>query len=225
MYGLSTNIDKKLTRSRDIRQQFGDKIIPCTKMLQDAIVLPKFSDNELLPYLLYQVVPTMENPDGEKYDANKFHIVFRVVDGKLLRFIEKNGRKHADVYAWDEATFVKKCKHPKPIGNGSDDGRAVLKEVADTIPDTNERKMFVDFFKIFAIDFVLAHTAEESRQCIVVTDELISQGLDYVINKWAEPNEKGEYPITKLVAGDLLIVEDEYFYCVEKSVAVDTYKW
>lgn len=88
----------------------------------------------------------------------------------------------------------------------------------------NDQIKLGNFFAKYNEDLLYIDTPEEQRKCIVVTQELYDAGLTWCIDQWVKPDENGEYEITELEVGDVLIV-DTGVYCCRKNVFAKTYKF
>ena len=176
-------------------------IVPCTKLPLDNILFPEWDELGLLGQLVRQCVVTKEQPEGYCYPEAEFRMVMRILNGRVLM----NNRP--DVYCWKHAKAAKAAAKARIIGANSAEGLINLAEVLMSITDAGEKKSFAGMMASMKRDLLMVHTPAEKRECIIVTQELYDAGVTACVDSWVEPDENGEGPETKLVVGDVLIVE------------------
>ena len=128
-----------------------------------------------------------------------------------------------DAYAWRTSKVVK-AKNKKQLGFHSTEGAQTYAEVLATIESQYERDLFTDLLVNWSKDLLLIHTDAEDRMVIVVTEELISQGITEVPNsydiEWPAEGADG-VELTPIKAGDALVIEScsfgPAFYVVQKD--------
>ena len=173
----------------------------CTKLALDNILFPNWSDWELMGKILRQCVRTKEQPEGYVYPEGEYQVVMRIIGGKLL--IDDK----PDAYCWSLSKVQKWAQNGKVIGFETLEAFKNLNVVLNSITDPKEQDEFFDMVKRFSLGFLVVHTEAESRECIVVTQELYDQGVTGCVDSWVKPDKNGEGPETKLYVGDALIVE------------------
>lgn len=183
----------------------------CTKLPMDNLVMPRFGElSPLFAMLFQQVVVTKEQPNGCNYDKDTYHVVLRVIDGKVLI----DGKP--DAYAWKHSKV--EGAESRPIGWGARKSIENLTEFLLTIKDLDERDLVAGFLDTFRKDFLLVHTGSEERMCVEVTEDLYhNYGLKYCVDEWMETDENGMAEATELNIGDFLIITDAGAYCIRRT--------
>lgn len=193
--------------------------VACTKMAIGNILLPQWNEEDLMHYMFRRCVKTKEAPMGHFYDEAEFTPVLRIVDHIVI-----DERNQTDNYCWDKAMVAKYIDGAVPIGGNSGRGIVTLSKVICSIHKESDQIKLGNFFAKYNEDLLYIDTPEEQRKCIVVTQELYDAGLTWCIDQWVKPDENGEYEITELEVGDVLIV-DTGVYCCRKNVFAKTYKF
>ena len=193
--------------------------VACTKMAIGNIVMPQWNEEDLEHYMFRRYVKTKEAPMGHYYDEAEFTPVLRIVDHVVI-----DSRNQTDNYCWDKAMVAKHIDRAVPIGSNSARGMVTLSNVICSICKESDQLKLGRFFAKYKEDCLYIYTPEEQRKCIVVTQELYDAGLTWCIDQWVKPDENGEYEITELEVGDVLIV-DTGVYCCRKNMFAATYKF
>lgn len=209
--------------------EVSDQPKPIVKLPIDNIVFGQLGDIPLLEMLLNLNVVTKEHIQGTVYDKKSFHMVMRIIGGKLLMrgqdLIER-----PDAYAWHVSKVLKQ-KNKKHIGFQTVEGAFTYAEVLATIPDPYHRELFTNMLVELKHDLLLVHTDSEDREVIVVTEEMIEKhGITHIANsydiEWPAENATG-VTLTPVKVGDALIVEHMSFgpavYVVQKEEFELTY--
>ena len=211
--------DAKAKRTAEILNMAGVEIRDCIKMAIGNILMPQWNDEDLEHYMFRRSVKTKEAPMGHYYDEAEFTPVLRIVDHIVI-----DERNQTDNYCWDKEMVAKYIDKAVPIGSNSAMGMLTASEVICSIRKREEKLKLSRFFSKYNDDCLYIDTPEEQRKCIVVTQELYDAGLTWCIDQWVKPDENGEYEITELEVGDVLIV-DTGVYCCRKNVFSKTYKF
>lgn len=128
-----------------------------------------------------------------------------------------------DAYAWTEEEFSSFAEGVQPFGGNSGQGILNMCAIIPTIKNEHDRLMFAHRMAREKRDLLLVTSAESARRCVEVTQELYNLGLVEWIDAWVDPDEDGNYPITRLEVGDRLIQAGNRFYCVRNKVYLLTY--
>lgn len=145
------------------------------------------------------VCPTKEGEMTYSYD--RFRVCFSVDTKGHLR----NREDQVDVYAWTNENYEKKAEKCVPVGINSEEGQANLDALYAILSDEQDKEELAEWFGEYRVDHEMVFTKAEWRKVIVVTRALYEAGVTYVINSWCdEPNA----PLTPLIVGDVLVVEE-----------------
>lgn len=203
--------------------EVSEPAVPMVKLPMDNIVFGKLGDIPLLEMLINLDVVTKEHIKGTVYDKKLFHMVMRIINGKLL-MRGQDMVERPDAYAWHVSKVLKE-KNKKKIGFQSVEGAFTYANVFQTMPDPHHRELFTNMLVELKHDLLLVHTDAEDRMVIVVTEEMITKhGLTHIANsydiEWPAENATG-VELTPVKVGDALVVEKMSFgpavYVVQKE--------
>ena len=203
--------------------------VPMIKLPLDNIVFGKLEEIPMLEMLVNLHVVTKEHPEGALYDKTRCQMVVRIIDGVLL-MRGKDLEERPDAYAW-HVSKVEKAKNKKKIGFHSTEGAMTYAELLPTIKNDHEKGLFTDLLLKWHTDLLLVHTEAESRDVILVTEELIQRGITEVPNsydiEWPAKGSDG-VELTPIKVGDALVIEKcsfgDAFYVVQKEEFEITHK-
>ncbi len=166
-------------------------IVTATKLSVLTIGIGKVSDLKEVPGTIRHengkvVIVTKEQPDGCVYDQDRT-VVVRVIGGKVLM----DG--FYDIYAPGSEKVEKLLRNEIPLDILRNTGMITEENYKDLLPIL---KAGSDIKPAMA-------PAEVGRKVIVITDEMITEGITECYNEW-EPETA-----TKLCSGDVFVVTDE----------------
>jgi hypothetical protein len=200
--------------------------VSMVKLPIDNIVFGQLGEIPLLEMLLNLNVVTKEHIQGTVYDKKAFHMVMRIINGKLL-MKGPDQVERPDAYAWHVSKVLKE-KNKKHIGFQSVEGAYTYADVLATIPDPHHKELFTNMLVELKHDLLLIHTAAEDREVIVVTEEMITKhGITHVPNsydiEWPSKNATG-VKLTPVKVGDALVVEHMSFGPAVYVVQADEFR-
>ena len=187
----------------------------CTKLPVDSIIFPLFDEDSFgaFAHIVMPLVLTAEAPNGHHYPHDHYHIVARVLGGKVLFDTKTKGDhrvKRAESYAWDKKKVLDLIEKglTRSLDVDTDEGKANVDALIATIPDDYERMLLWKmFYKGPRGNLLLAMEPASNRYCIRV-DEKILAVFPTILDSWQRYSldDEGCAEVTELVLGDRLIV-------------------
>lgn len=214
----------RMKRNEVARERYGYGAKAWDKLTTYTVVLPV--RGSLYSRIFPVYMRTLEHPEGVMYPQANRPVIAITPKGKMCMYV--GNEKVVNAYSWSEKDFNKKCKNPLPIGIYTEDGKVNLAEAAAYIVDETDRQDFVEFFQDFPTDLILAKTPLEHREAILVTQEMVDAGFDWLIDEWvAELDKDGNYyipgeVITPVAVNDGVILGRE-MYRIEAVAFDDTH--
>jgi hypothetical protein len=207
----------RIARNEVIRKRFGYGAAEWDKLPTYTVVLQARGSLYSRIFPLY--MSTLEHPEGVLYPQENRPVIAITPKGTMCMYVPSGDSqvKVANAFSWSAKDFAKKCKNPLPIGIYTEEGKANLAEVAAAIVDETDRQDFVEFFKDFPSDLILAKTPLEHRQAILVTKEMVDAGFDWLIDEWVATLDKdGNFyipneVITPVAVNDGVILNTEVY--------------
>lgn len=188
---------------------------PCTKRGIETVVYPLFNEDNYgaYAYVVLPLVRTAEALDGHLYPHDKYHIVARIIGGKVLFDVKGdkgNLTKRAESYAWgrDKVQRLIDKGATKTLDIDTPEGKNNIDELIEKVSDSYERELLWKmFYKGPRGDLLLAMESAENRFCIYVDEKFISD-FPRIVDSWQRHSldEKGCANATELELGDRVIV-------------------
>lgn len=171
-------------------------------------------------YIIY--LKSAEHPDGYKIGLEVRPVLRLKGDDDNLSIVRDSGN-NPDSYFWDEATYTKMIKKSaKRYFIGTQTGQ-YLEAYYGLRSRLNETDGRLVASKVAASrnPLEVAETPAEERQGILVTTHLAQALNGKLLESYNDWDANETSPINP---GDLLILDGNFYYRVEKSLAEETYK-
>ena len=180
--------------------------------------LSKLPELDQQRYIIY--LKSAEHVDGYKLGLEAHPVLRLKGTGCTLQIVRDSGN-NPDSFFWDEATYNKMKKKSECYFIGTQTGQYLeaYHELRSKLNDRDGRQL-ANKVAASRNPLEVVATPAETRQVIYVTEEL-AKALDYKLLE--SYNDWDENELSPVGEGDLLVLDGEFYYRVEASLAKETY--